>query len=50
MFDRFVLAEDLIEIQEVTLLKGEKWEDSTYSVQASILDGVSIVQMIICKS
>ncbi len=38
----FVLVEDLIEIQELALLKpGEQWEDKTYCVQGAILDGVS---------
>ena len=35
-------AEDLLEIQEVAMLKkGEKWEDATYCVQGSIMDAVS---------
>jgi len=31
--------EDLIELQEVALLKGEKWQDTTYCAQGSMLDG-----------
>jgi len=36
-----LLAEDLIEIQEVALLNSsEEWTDDVYALSASVMDGV----------
>ena len=38
----FLIAEELVEIQEVAIIdKSTDWEDNSYTVSGSIMDGVS---------
>jgi len=45
----FMLSDDLIEIQEVTLLnKSQEWTDDVYSLSGGVMDGVSADAAFLC--